>query len=1601
MTRLAYFPVVEDEEQLVDLLSRAGWYLTFSSIERIFVFVADPKLADADWRVAPGMDPAIAERFDTLRALIEFVPASGETDLAPVLEQVSMVLRWKKSAGPQWLPAATLTNWLSDKRVFDVDPAAVRKEGSFYIDVGFSFLLKDKANVVAANQARFNALAESLGPRDRAYVLATGPSVGTYSQFDYEGAVSIVCNSVILDEELMTAVKPEFLVFADPIFHFGPSQYAASFRASVRRAAAKFDFTICIPLKYYAVFTAAVPELADRTIAIPFRKDRDFNFDLTSDFELKTTANVLTFVMLPLASTFADRVRILGCDGRPLNENTYFWKHNQAVQINEKMTNIREVHPAFFDIDYNDYYLEHCGILETQLEAGERRGWRFDCMGFSHIPALRERMPDGHGGRQAVSGKPAVAQSIVEDYEPVPRLLVIDSTRTGGPSATGQIKKNLLVGWPDDAFLQICAPKGDGYTLAGSVVDPSNDLVVAGEEAVYEEVAAFQPEVIYYRPTIDLHPRLHALASNILAHHRVPVVTHLMDDWPNRLAAHDGARAREVDQNLRQLLGQSHRVLSISDKMSATLGERYGVTFEAVANGIDPDLYRDVSTSARPRKTRRKELVLRYCGALARDMTFETVVDVARAVDALDDELPLRFEVYTGLVWRTPFEEAVAGLRGVTVLQRVPDEEYPSLLAEADVLVLGYNFDEDSLRYIGLSMPNKLPEYLGSGAAVLAVGPREAAGIDYVLSRQLACCVTKRHPEELADALRRLATDPDYRNGLGAKAQAWAFEHLDIGRISRRFQTILGEAAEEGGGSLLLGPYSRTQRASIDEGAAMARLLTGKGPDGVLVDVGAHQGSSLEPFAKAGWTVVACEPDATNREELTNRFGNSGNITIDPRAVSEEPAKGAPFFSSEESTGISSLHAFRETHQKTDTVEVTTIAQLIETYGLSQIDFLKIDVEGFDWNVLKGVPWNRIKPDGIACEFEDAKTIRLDHTYRDIADFLVERGYVVYLSEWHPIIRYGVAHDWRQLSRYPAPLASADAWGNIVAFRQDPGVNRVRAAFAACLEVENPSATAAVDGEPASEDAPSSAARHDEIAAARQDPPSRPQFDEEADPGSVRGDVPPPPSRPSWIRRLGGLATRGGKDDIPAMSAPLSRYDRVYVWANARSPLIFSAGRLVMWCARKLRRYPGWTIAYLALLASLIVAGFWSAVDPYGPLFWVAAGLVGLAGVVAVSTGYAGFLIKYSDQESRLRDGSTRERLDRATISLRSEQQTIKDALRARIDELQSEQEATKESLAGAARIRNRLESEQQAIKDALTRIGEKRTEELTSIRELGAEQRAARDALDATISELMSEQKATSEALTEFGEMRANEAFGRIGELKEALEARIGELQSEQEATKESLAGAARIRKRLESEQQAIKDGLEARIGELQSEQEATKESLAGAARIRNRLESEQQAIKDALAKLPSDQKAMNEALEARIGELQSEQEATKESLAGAARIRKRLESEQQAIKDALRARIGELRSEQQATQGVLAKLGEKRTEEELARIRELESAQKATKEALESTIAELMSEQKAIGDALAKLGAERRAGEAAGKISELRPEHKATKGRTRGQGR
>ena len=122
--------------------------------------------------------------------------------------------------------------------------------------------------------------------------------------------------------------------------------------------------------------------------------------------------------------------------------------------------------------------------------------------------------------------------------------------------------------------------------------------------------------------------------------------------------------------------------------------------------------------------------------------------------------------------------------------------------------------------------------------------------------------------------------------------------------------------------------------------------LTEKDPsERIMVDVGAHFGSSFLKFAKSGWTVHCFEPDDDNREILTRNIKKHKfkNVFIDKRAVSNLETKGT-YYESEISSGISSLIRFHPSHKEAKEVDITTLSSFCTKNGISTIDFLKITI---------------------------------------------------------------------------------------------------------------------------------------------------------------------------------------------------------------------------------------------------------------------------------------------------------------------------------------------------------------------------------------------------------------------------------------------------------------------------------------------------------------------------------------------------------------------------------------------------------------------------------------------------------------------------------
>jgi len=225
-----------------------------------------------------------------------------------------------------------------------------------------------------------------------AFVLTTGPSATTVDFDSVNADVRLTCNSAVRNLDLIRKFRPNIIAFADPVFHLGPSRYAADFRRDAIRAAEEVDALLVCGADWAAPLLGRYPEIADRLVVIPQIKGGPVRWPQESDPTIRVGTSVLTTLLLPIAFMLADHVEVAGADGRQPSEN-YFWTHNPQLQYSDGlMQTVFDSHPAFFrDRDYADFYDEYCEELEEVIQLGERAGKTVRAAAPSWIPALRAR----------------------------------------------------------------------------------------------------------------------------------------------------------------------------------------------------------------------------------------------------------------------------------------------------------------------------------------------------------------------------------------------------------------------------------------------------------------------------------------------------------------------------------------------------------------------------------------------------------------------------------------------------------------------------------------------------------------------------------------------------------------------------------------------------------------------------------------------------------------------------------------------------------------------------------------------------------------------------------------------------------------------------------------------------------------------------------------------------------------------------------------------------------------------------------------------------------------------------------------------------------
>ena len=228
---------------------------------------------------------------------------------------------------------------------------------------------------------------------------------------------------------------------------------------------------------------------------------------------------------------------------------------------------------------------------------------------------------------------------------------------------------------------------------------------------------------------------------------------YIVDDWPD--SRFDGrwfesCWRKKYFNATQNIVNRADICMSICQKMSETYHQRYGKYFYPFHNPVAINAWEEVS----PLQLYEKNIFsIAYVGKINRD-TERQLITLAKCVEALNTaDRKIKFDIYTPSI----IPLSLKNFSNTEIKSAVPNSEVPSLLKSYSLLFLTLGFSNETIKYVKLSMPTKLTEYLASGTPILLYAPEDIALSEYLSKHDAAVICSKE--SDLQEVLEGIISD--------------------------------------------------------------------------------------------------------------------------------------------------------------------------------------------------------------------------------------------------------------------------------------------------------------------------------------------------------------------------------------------------------------------------------------------------------------------------------------------------------------------------------------------------------------------------------------------------------------------------------------------------------------------------------------------------------------------------------------------------------------------------------------------------------------------------------------------------------------------------
>ena len=203
-------------------------------------------------------------------------------------------------------------------------------------------------------------------------------------------------------------------------------------------------------------------------------------------------------------------------------------------------------------------------------------------------------------------------------------------------------------------------------------------------------------------------------------------------------------------------------------------------------------------------------------------------------------------------------------------------------------------------------------------------------------------------------------------------------------------------------------PWVNLSWSQEGEDILLDRIFKGK-KNGFYVDVGAHHPmrfSNTYFFYRKGWSGINIDSMPESMKEFEKYRKRDINLEL---GVAQQPGILDYYVFNEPALNTFSVKTAQKHKSKKNNYFVKKIIKIkvkplheILDYHLKnrKIDFLNVDVEGFDLNVLKSNDWSKYRPRIVLVEILENSLYNID---QKVVKFMIKHGYQVYAKQMHTV----------------------------------------------------------------------------------------------------------------------------------------------------------------------------------------------------------------------------------------------------------------------------------------------------------------------------------------------------------------------------------------------------------------------------------------------------------------------------------------------------------------------------------------------------------------------------------------------------------------------